>query len=123
PAGTNLPVTPKFKGNIIARYTLPLDGDWKPYAQISAMYQTQTSPVLLTAQDAVYGNMPAYALVNLKIGADGANGMRVDLFISNLTNRRAQFSRITESNPSTDDQVYIVPAQPRTFGIEFGQEF
>jgi iron complex outermembrane receptor protein len=79
--------------------------------------------VLLTAQDAVYGNMPAYALFNLKLGADSANGMRVDLFISNLANRRAQYSRYTESNPSTDSQVYIVPAQPRTFGIEFGQDF
>ncbi|HJS91897.1 MAG TPA: TonB-dependent receptor [Steroidobacteraceae bacterium] len=123
PAGTNLPVTPKFKSNLVARYSFAVGGDWKPYAQISAMYQTQTSPVLLTAQDSVYGNMPAYALINLKLGADSANGMHADLFISNLMNRRAQFSRYTESNPSTDSQVYIVPAQPRTFGIEFGQDF
>jgi hypothetical protein len=79
--------------------------------------------VLLTAQNAVYGNMPAYALMNLKLGAEGSNGMHMDVFISNLMNRRAQLSRFTESNPSTDTQVYIVPAQPRTFGIEFGQEF
>jgi hypothetical protein len=38
-------------------------------------------------------------------------------------NRRAQLSRFTESNPNTDSQVYIVPAQPRTFGVEFGQDF
>lgn len=123
PAGTNLPITPKFKGNLIARYSLALSGNWKPYAQISAMYQGQTSPGLLTAQNAVYGNMPAYALLNLKLGADSAGGMHADLFISNLMNRRAQLSRFTESNPSTDSQVYIVPAQPRTFGIEFGQDF
>ena len=123
PAGTNLPVTPKFKGNLIARYSLAVSGNWKPYAQISAMYQSQASPGLLTAQNAVYGNMPAYALMNLKLGADSASGMHADLFISNLVNRRAQLSRFTESNPSTDSQVYIVPAQPRTFGIEFGQDF
>ena len=123
PAGTNLPVTPKFKGNLVARYSLPLNGNWKPYAQISAMYQTTTSPVLLVSQDQTIGNMPAYALLNLKLGADSANGMHADLFISNLMNRRAQLSRFTESNPSTDSQVYIVPAQPRTFGIEFGQDF
>ncbi|MGH8297704.1 MAG: TonB-dependent receptor [Steroidobacteraceae bacterium] len=123
PAGTNLPVTPKFKGNLIARYSLALNGNWQPYAQVSGMYQSQTSPVLLTAQDQVYGNMPAYALFNLKLGADSANGMHADLFISNLMNRRAEFSRYTESNPSTDSQVYMVPAQPRTFGVEFGQDF
>jgi outer membrane receptor protein involved in Fe transport len=123
PAGANLPVTPKFKGNLIVRYSLPLGGDWKPYAQLSAMYQSQTSPVLLASQAQVLGNMPAYALMNLKLGADSANGLRMDLFIDNLANRRAQLSRFTESNPSTDSQVYIVPAQPRTFGIEFGQTF
>ncbi|HUN70687.1 MAG TPA: TonB-dependent receptor [Steroidobacteraceae bacterium] len=123
PAGANLPVTPKFKGNLIVRYSLALEGDWKPYAQLSGMYQTQTSPVLLTSQDQVLGNMPAYALVNLKLGADSAKGLHADFFIDNLANRRAQLSRFTESNPSTDSQVYIVPAQPRTFGIEFGQDF
>jgi iron complex outermembrane recepter protein len=123
PAGTNLPVTPKFKGNLIARYSLATVGNWKPYGQLSAMYQTQTSPVLRVDQDAVIGNMPAYALVNLKLGADSASGMHADLFISNLMNRRGQLSRFTESNPSTDSQVYIVPTQPRTFGIEFGQDF
>lgn len=123
PAGTNLPVTPKFKGNLIARYSLALSGDWKPYAQVSGMYQSQTSPGLLVSQNQVLGNMPAYALVNLKLGADSARGMHLDLFINNLMDRRAQLSRFTESNPSTDSQVYIVPMQPRTFGIEFGQDF
>ena len=54
---------------------------------------------------------------------DSANGLHVDLYISNLMNRLAQLSRYTESNPSLDNEVYIVPAQPRTFGIEFGQDF
>ncbi|HET9107360.1 MAG TPA: hypothetical protein VFN79_09220, partial [Steroidobacteraceae bacterium] len=82
-----------------------------------------TAQVLRRDQAAVIGNLPAYALVNLKIGADGANGMHMDLFISNLMNRRAQLSRFTESNPSLDNQVYILPTQPRTFGVEFGQDF
>jgi iron complex outermembrane receptor protein len=123
PSGTNLPVAPKFKGNIIARYTFRTMGNWKPYAQMTAMYQDETAQVLRRDQAAVIGNLPAYALVNLKLGADGANGMHVDLFISNLMNRRAQLSRYTESNPSLDNQVYILPTQPRTFGIEFGQDF
>ena len=122
PAGTNLPVTPKFKGNFIARYTFPLNGNWKPYAQLSAMYQTETSPVLLVSQDQVLGNMPPYALINLKFGANAANGMHVDLLIDNALNRRAQLSRYTESNPSMASQVYVLTAQPRTFGIEFGQD-
>jgi outer membrane receptor protein involved in Fe transport len=87
------------------------------------MYQSVTSPVLITSQAQTIGDMPAYALFNLKLGADSASGLHADLFVTNLLDRRAQLSRFTESNPSTDSQVYIVPAQPRTFGIEFGQEF
>ena len=123
PAGTNLPVAPKFKGNIVARYSFDTIGNWKPYGQVSAMYQNQTAQVLRRDQAAVIGNLPAYALVNLKIGADGVNGMHMDFFISNLMDRRAQLSRFTESNPSLDNQVYILPTQPRTFGVEFGQDF
>jgi outer membrane receptor protein involved in Fe transport len=123
PSGTNLPVAPKFKGNVVVRYTLPMMGDWKPYVQLAGMYQNQTASALLLSQNAVYGNLPAYALFNLKIGANAGNGMHVDLFISNLMNRLAEYSRFTESNPSLNSQVYILPAQPRTFGIEFGQDF
>lgn len=123
PSGTNLPVAPKFKGNVVIRYTLPMIGDWKPYAQLAGMYQSETASALLLTQNAVYGNLPAYALFNLKIGANAGNGMHVSLFISNLMNRLAQYSRFTESNPSLNSQVYILPAQPRTFGVEFGQSF
>ena len=123
PAGTNLPVAPKFKGNIIARYSLPTAGNWKPYGQITAMYQTQTAQVLRRDQAIVDGNLPAYALVNIKLGVDGANGMHMDFFVTNLMNRLAELSRYTASNPSVNNQVYILPAQPRTFGIEFGQDF
>jgi iron complex outermembrane receptor protein len=122
-AGTNLPVAPKFKGNVVARYTLGLIGNWQPYFQLSGMYQTQTAPVLRADEVAVIGNMPPYALVNLKIGANSANGMHFDFFITNALNRLAQLSRFTETNPRIDNQVYVVPAQPRTFGIEFGQNF
>jgi len=67
--------------------------------------------------------LPAYALVNLKLGVDGSNGMHMDFFISNVMNRLVELSRYAASNQSVNDQVYILPAQPRTFGIEFGQEF
>ena len=123
PEGTNLPVAPKFKGNVIARYSMATIGNWKPYAQVSAMYQNQTAQVLLGGQAAVVGNLPAYALINLKLGVDGTNGMHMDFFVTNLANRLVELSRYTDSNPSENNQVYILPAQPRTFGLEFGQEF
>jgi hypothetical protein len=32
-------------------------------------------------------------------------------------------SRFTESNPVINNQVYILPVQPRTIGIKFSQRF
>ena len=37
--------------------------------------------------------------------------------------RRAQLSRFTQTNPVNDNQVYALPAQPRTIGIRFAQRF
>ena len=123
PAGTNLPVAPKFKGNIVARYSLNAIGNWRPYGQITAMYQDETAQVLRRDQAAVVGNLPAFALINLKLGIDGTNGMHMDFFISNLANRLVELSRYTDSNSSLNNQVYILPSPPRTFGLEFGQDF
>jgi hypothetical protein len=42
PGGTRLPVQPKFKGNLTARYTLDL-GTYRPYVQASANHQSGTN--------------------------------------------------------------------------------
>jgi hypothetical protein len=57
------------------------------------------------------------------MGIDGTNGMHIDFFVTNLMNRLAELSRYTASNPSLNNEVYVLPAQPRTFGLEFGQDF
>jgi len=45
------------------------------------------------------------------------------LVVTNVADRRAQLSRFTQTSPSNDNQVYIIPAQPRTIAIKFGQKF
>jgi hypothetical protein len=37
--------------------------------------------------------------------------------------RRAELTRFAQTNPVNDNQPYIIPAQPRTFYIKFGQKF
>jgi outer membrane receptor protein involved in Fe transport len=122
PAGTNLPVVPKFKGNIVARYTWGEINRWAPYAQASWVYQTQTAPVLPVPTTQIYGMMPAYGLVDVAGGVNVGN-VNVELFVTNVADRRAQLSRFTESNPVNDNQVYILPVQPRTIGLKFAQRF
>lgn len=122
PAGTNLPITPRFKGNAVARYSFDEIGGWKPYAQGSIVYQTQTTPALRLDEARAVGIQPAYALIDFAAGAT-LNNLTVQLFVSNVADRLAQLSRYTAGNPGVVDQVYVSPAQPRTITIGFGQKF
>jgi iron complex outermembrane recepter protein len=123
PAGTNLPVSPKFKGNVVARYTFAPLGGWEPFGQASFVYQTQTAPLLRADEARVVGTQPAYGLVDLVAGASQEHGLTVQLFVTNLMDRRAQLSRFVQTNPVLDPQPYIIPSQPRTIGIKVGQRF
>ena len=123
PAGTNLPITPRFKGNIIGRYTFDEIGGWKPFGQASMVYQSQASQALRVDQAQALGNTPAYGLIDLSAGATLNHQTTVQLVVTNVADRRAQLSRFAAINPVLDNQTYVIPAQPRTIAIKFGQKF
>jgi outer membrane receptor protein involved in Fe transport len=123
PAGTNLPITPKFKGNIVGRYTFnEVGGGWRPFTQASLVYQTQSTPALKIDQAKTIGSQPAYALIDFMAGAS-VNKTTVQLIVTNVADRRAQLSRFVQTNPDHDNQAYVVPTQPRTIAIQLGQKF
>jgi len=121
PAGANLPIAPKFKGNMIARYTWEL-GDWAANVQGAFVYQTKTAPALKTADQLSIGMQPAYGLFDLSGGVE-KNGMSIQLLVTNVTDRLAQLSRFEQCTVGVCQQPYVIPAQPRTIGIKFGQKF
>jgi hypothetical protein len=49
--------------------------------------------------------------------------MMVQLRVSNVFDTRGQITRFAECTPTTCTQPYIIPTQPRTVGIQFGQKF
>jgi len=122
PAGTQLPLVPKFKGNLIGRYTFGDLGRWQPYAQGSIVYQTQTTAALRIDQSHNIGTMPAWALIDLTAGAN-YNNLTLELFCTNVADRRAQMTRFVATNAQIDNQAYVVPSQPRTIGIKIAQRF
>jgi iron complex outermembrane receptor protein len=122
PAGTNLPITPKFKGNIIARYNFNELAGWKPFGQAAYVYQSKSTPTLKVDQARTVGVQPAYGLLDLMGGAQ-LNQTTVQLVVTNVTDRRAQLSRFVQTNPDHDNQPYVIPTQPRTIAIQFGQKF
>lgn len=122
PAGTNLPITPKFKGNLVGRYTFDEVAGWRPFGQISWAYQSRSTPSLRVDNAQVIGTMRAYGLLDLTAGIDRDN-MHVQLMVINAADRRAELTRFVQCTVNVCEQPYVIPSQPRTIALQFGQKF
>ncbi len=83
PSGSRLPVTPKFKGNIVTRYEAPVFGDWEGHVQLAANHVSGRTSDLRTLQRAIKGDLGAYTTVDLSIGVKEAN-WTMEAFATNL---------------------------------------
>ncbi|WP_158917187.1 TonB-dependent receptor [Caulobacter sp. S45] len=128
--GTQLPYTPKFKGNIIARYTFDLF-NWNAHVQASAVYLTQNYVGLRTADTDSLGKMSGYATADFAFGVE-KHGLTLEAFIKNAFDSRGEENRYTPCTvsvcASTSVQgvapaVYVVPIQPMQIGLKMGQKF
>ncbi len=122
PTGANLPIAPKFKANSVVRYVWTTGSGWDANVQGAFVYQSQTAPALKTADQQVIGKQPAYGLFDLSSGME-RNGMNIQLAMTNVLDRRAELSRFVQCTVSVCNQPYIIPAQPRTLFLKFGQKF
>ena len=136
PSGTQLPATPKFKGNVTARYNFPI-GDYQAHVQGAFVYQTQSTSALAPAWADLLGEQPAYGLADFLAGVARGN-ISLELFVNNAFDRRAQLYRYSEcptfSPALTGDTTTLgTPLcglhprvgvnTPRTFGLRFSQRF
>jgi iron complex outermembrane recepter protein len=121
PSGTQLPVAPKFKANLVARYTFPLaNGD--AHVQAGYVYQTSSEPLLRLVDQINLGKLPSYGLLDLSSGMT-RNRLSLELTLSNVLDKRAQLTRFVECATTTCTQPYVIPTQPRTVMLRFGQKF
>ena len=121
PAGTRLPNSPKIKANLVARYTFDMMG-WDGHLQAAYVYQTETSQKLRTVDQAHLGMIDSYGVLDLSGGVT-KNGLSVELFATNALDSQADVTRFTQCTETICGQRYIVPVQPRTIGVKFGQKF
>jgi outer membrane receptor protein involved in Fe transport len=128
PAGTRLPGTPRLKTNLISRYNFPL-GDWKGYGQAAVVYQDSSVPLLFPSfyqngpdGQQHLGELPPYTLVNLATGVE-RNGLAVQVRVDNVFNTLGELTRFAACTPTTCNQPYVIPVQPRTVWLQFGQKF
>jgi len=132
PDGTRLPVTPKFKGNLTARYTFNLGG-FEAYVQGAAVHVGQRTSDLRIAEREILGDMPSYTTADFSAGIAKDN-WSLDLFVSNAFDERPVISRFAQCAESVcgapgvvpeypNGQIYTVTSPPRTIGLRFSQKF
>ncbi|MET0272300.1 MAG: TonB-dependent receptor [Phenylobacterium sp.] len=120
-SGTRLPVTPKFKGNITARYEWAV-GEMDAHVQGSVVRNGSAWPDLQIGDRAVVGKLPAYTTVDLSIGVQ-RDAWRIEAFAKNLLDEDGQIDRSVACISSVCSRVFVTPIRPRLIGLRFGQSF
>lgn len=122
PAGQQLPITSKFKGNATARYEWDA-GDVHAHVQGAWVYQSKSYADLRTIERDIEGAMPSFSTFDFTGGVKRDNWF-VEAFLKNAFDERGNVSRTTQCAIQVcGAQTYIVPTKPRTIGIRFGQNF
>ncbi len=122
PAGTQLPITPLWKLNATARYEWTWD-TFNAHVQGSLVHQSGTWSDLRLYERSLLGKNSAFTTFDFTTGVERDN-WHLELFVKNAFDERAQLGRYAECTPGTCGfEPYILPAQPRTIGITFGQKF
>jgi iron complex outermembrane receptor protein len=116
-AGDRLPDVPLFSGAMVASYEAPLaQSGLRGFVNTSLTY-TGKSATAFRSEDSLYRILPAYALLNLRLGVE-QSGWRATMFADNLTDRRAVLFIDPRAGYNRD---YV--NRPRTVGVTFTKEF
>ena len=123
PEGSPLPVTPDFKGNIVARYDFGL-GSFDAHLQGAFIYTGSHGIELNVADNATTGDAPSSSYVDLSFGVRN-DTYAVELYVKNAFNEDAPLDFTSQCAPSTcsANQPYGIRSQPRTIGLKFSQDF
>ncbi|TNE64760.1 MAG: TonB-dependent receptor [Alphaproteobacteria bacterium] len=113
PLGSSLPLTPKFQGNVRARYEW-MSGDYDFYTQAALQY-SGSSYSSLVADDRE--KQDSYATVDWSIGVQKEK-WGAELFVQNLTDKRAELF-INQQ----DDIPRVTTNRPRTIGLKFSYDY
>ncbi len=121
PAGTRLPITPKFKIAGTARYTAEAGATTKVYGQVNAAYQSSAPSEVRAGPAATIGELPSFTTVNLAFGVEWEK-FNIELFAQNVFDERGQLSRYLQCG-QCGQRPYVVPIAPRTIGLRLGIEY
>lgn len=131
PKGTSLPVTPKFKGNIVARYEFPV-GDLGAHVQFAVNHIGKRRSDVRTQENTIKGMFGAYTTADVSVGVKG-DSWKAELFATNLfdsngvINAGVQCLETTCGDPegltANGGVFYDNVIRPRLIGIKVSKEF
>jgi iron complex outermembrane recepter protein len=131
PSGSRLPVTPKFKGNIVARYEFPLD-DWNGHVQLAANHTGSRTSDLRTEEKAIKGGLASYTTVDFSVGIKNDN-WNIEAFATNLFDEFGVVNTGLQCVETTCGDVggatagggifYDTLIKPRVIGLKFSRDF
>jgi outer membrane receptor protein involved in Fe transport len=132
PAGTRLPLTARFKGNMRARYEFPIRGETQGHVQLAASYEGSRTRDLRLFQQSIYGPLEGYTTIDLSTGIR-SGPWSAELFVRNLLDERGALGSTIQCNESIcgdpdgitaiGPKIYTIVARPRTVGIRIGRRF
>ncbi len=123
PDGTQLPITPKWKVNAVARYEWTVGDGFNAHVQGSLIHSSGTFSDLRVFERNLLGKNSPYTMFDFTTGIDRDN-WALELYIKNAFDERAQLGRYAECTPGTCGfEPYILTSQPRTIGLTFSQKF
>lgn len=121
-AGTRLPIQPRFKGNLTARYEVPI-GEVDAFVQAGAQHQSGTRSYLTTAAAEAMGPTDGFTTFDFSIGGT-IGSWDFEAFIQNAFDSRGQLSRNTICTiPSCFTHPLVYPTRPQFFGFRVGRDF
>lgn len=106
---------PPWSANVDAEYQFQTSGSIRPFIGGSMTYRARTFADLGENPDF---RMPAYTLLDARIGIESENGWRLSLYGRNLTDEY-----YWNSVASAGDGAVRFTGEPRTFGASFSMRF
>ena len=111
--GVALPGVSKFAYTLGADIAQPVDSTFEAYVHADWLHRSSFNS---TATNSIYGVVPAYGLLNGRIGLRTADGKYdFSLWARNLTNKNYYISR----SPGNFGLITAAVGDPRTFGATF----
>lgn len=122
PKGTRLPVQPKFKGSLTARYEFPIS-TYDAFVQSSLSYQGGTRTFLTDADFAAVGATRGFTTFDFSVGT-GFGDWTVEAFIQNAFDKRGQLGLNTAcSTTICGPYSRAYTTKPQLFGLKLGTKF